>query len=133
MIWFHIFGLVNVLSCLEKLKAQKVSCKQNEQVETRVDIWQSVFVERKNVNVEVKGGIFQFDNFSPLLFVLCMVLLSLTLQKVKFNYEFVDKNTRLNHLLFMDDLKLFAKSHDQTIHWWIQYIRLVRIMGWNLG
>ena len=25
----------------------------------------------------------------------------------------VDKKTRINHLLFMDDLKLFAKSNDQ--------------------
>ena len=42
-----------------------------------------------------------------------MVSLSLILRKVKFHYEFGDKKTRLNHLLFMDDLKLFAKSNDQ--------------------
>ena len=32
---------------------------------------------------------------------------------MKFHYEFGDKKTRLNHLLFMYDLKLFAKSKDQ--------------------
>ena len=42
-----------------------------------------------------------------------MVPLSLILRKVKFHYEFGDKKTRINHLLFMDDLKLFAKSNDQ--------------------
>ena len=42
-----------------------------------------------------------------------MVPLSLILRKVKFHYEFGDKKTRLNHLLFIDDLKLFAKSQDQ--------------------
>ena len=43
-----------------------------------------------------------------------MVLLSLILREVKFHYEFGDKKTRINHLLFMDDLKLFAKSNDQN-------------------
>ena len=59
-------------------------------------------------NVEIRRGIFQGDSF-----VLCTVPLSLILRRVKFNYEFGDKKTRINHLLFMDDLKLFAKSNDQ--------------------
>ena len=42
-----------------------------------------------------------------------MVPLSLILRKMKFHYEFGDKKTRLNHSLYVDDLKLFAKSHDQ--------------------
>ena len=64
-------------------------------------------------NVEIKRGIFQGDSLSPLPFVLCMITFSLILRKVKFHYEFGEKNTRLNHLLFMDDLKLFAESQDQ--------------------
>ena len=38
-------------------------------------------------NVEIRRGIFQRDSLSPLLFVLCMVSLSLILRKVKFHYE----------------------------------------------
>ena len=64
-------------------------------------------------NVEIRRGIFQGDSLSPLLFVLCMVPLSLILRKVKFDYEFGDKKTRINHFLFMDDLKLFGKSNNQ--------------------
>ena len=60
-------------------------------------------------NVEIRRGIFQGDSLLPLLSVLCMVPLSLILRKTKFG----DKLTRLNHLLFMDDLKLFTKWHDQ--------------------
>ena len=51
--------------------------------------------------------------FHHLFFVLCMVPLSLILRKMIFHYEFSDKKTRINHLLFMDDLKLFVKSNDQ--------------------
>ena len=65
-------------------------------------------------NVEIRRGIFQGDSLSPLLFVLCMILLSLILREVKFHYEFGDKKTKINHLLFMDDLKLFAKSNAQN-------------------
>ena len=38
--------------------------------------------------------------------------ITLILRKVKFHYGFGDKKTRINHLLFMDDMKLFAKSND---------------------
>ena len=63
-------------------------------------------------NVEIRMAIFQGDSLSPLVFVLCMVPLSLTLRNVKLHYEFGDKKTTLNHLLFMGDLKLLAKSNN---------------------
>ena len=65
-------------------------------------------------NVEIRRGIFEGDSLSPLLFVLCLVPLSLILRRVKFHYQFGDKKTKINHLLFMDNLKLFAKSNDQN-------------------
>ena len=64
--------------------------------------------------VNVKKGIFQGDSLSPLMFVLSMVPLSLILEKVNTCYKWGKKEYRLNHLLFMDDLKLYAKSEEQT-------------------
>ena len=64
-------------------------------------------------NVEIRRDIFQRNSLAPLLFVRCKVPLSLISRKVKFHCEFGDKKTRLNYLLFMNDLKLFAKSNDQ--------------------
>ena len=55
-------------------------------------------------NVEIRRGIFEGNSLSPLLFVLCLVPLSLILRRVKFHYEFGDKKTRINHLFFMDNL-----------------------------
>ena len=64
-------------------------------------------------DVDIQRGIFQGDSLSPLLFVLCMIPLTLTLRKVAASYEWGNKEFRINHLLFMDDLKLFAKNQDQ--------------------
>ena len=63
--------------------------------------------------VNIRRGIFQWDSLSPLLFVLCMVPLTLVLCKVKAGYETNDKSAKINHLLYMDDLKLYGKSQEQ--------------------
>ena len=63
--------------------------------------------------VDVNRGIFQGDSLSPLIFVICMIHLSLLLRKVKASYEWDRKEFKPNHLLFMDDFKFFAKSDDQ--------------------
>ena len=62
--------------------------------------------------VNVERGIFQGDSLSSLLFVLSMVPLSLILKKVNACYKWGKKEYKLNHLLFMDDLKLYAKSEE---------------------
>ena len=64
-------------------------------------------------DVNVKRGIFQGDSLSPLLFVLSMIPLSSLLRKVNVFYEWGKKEYKLNHLLFMDDLKLYSKSEER--------------------
>ena len=60
--------------------------------------------------VEIKWGIFQGDFFSPLVFVLALIPLSLILKKSKVAYEFSESKEKINHLLFVDDLKLYSRS-----------------------
>ena len=64
-------------------------------------------------NVSVRRGIFQGDSLSPLLFVICMIPLSLILRKTAAGYSFKGNQLKINHLLYMDDLKLYGKSNDQ--------------------
>ena len=64
-------------------------------------------------NVKIRRGIFQGDSLSPLLFVLCLIPLSMVLEKVKAGYELGNNKGTVNHLLFMDDLKLYGKNEKQ--------------------
>ena len=60
--------------------------------------------------VEIKQRIFQGDSLSLLVFVLALIPLSLILRKAKAAYEFSESKEKINHLLFMDDLKLYSRS-----------------------
>ena len=44
------------------------------------------------------------------MFALALIPLSLILTKVKAAYEFSESKEKINHLLFMDDLKLYSQS-----------------------
>ena len=43
------------------------------------------------------------------MFILALIPLSLILRKVKAAYEFSESKEKINHLLFMDDLKLYSR------------------------
>ena len=77
--------------------------------------WMCTLVCNEKVlgNVLIKRGIFQGDSLSPLLFVLCMIPLSFVLRKVTAGYEVKNKKVKINHLLFMDDVKLYGKNERQ--------------------
>ena len=57
----------------------------------------------------MKRGVFQGISLSALLSILSMVALLLILRVVNESYEWGMGEYKLNHLLFMDDLKLFFK------------------------
>ena len=79
-------------------------------------------------NVNIRRGIFQGDSLSPLLFVVCMIPLSQILRKLKSGYT-LKSGEKLNHLLFMDDLKIFAKSECEIN----RFISTVQILSNDIG
>ena len=79
--------------------------------------------------VHVKRVIFQGDSPSPLLLVLSMVPLSLIRKKVNACYKWGKEEYKLNHLLFMDDLKLYVKSKEQTN----TLVRTVHMFSTDIG
>ena len=80
-------------------------------------------------DVTVKREIFQGDSLSPFLFVLSIVPLSLILKKVNVCYKWGKKEYKLNLLLFMDDLKLYAKREEQTN----TLVRTVYVLSTDIG
>ena len=80
---------------------------------------------QKLENVKIKRGIFQGDSLSPLLFVLVMIPLTLVLRQTKTSYKVKKGGKKINHLLFMDNLKLFTKKEDQIDN----FVNTVRIFS----
>ncbi len=78
--------------------------------------------------VQIKRGIFQGDSLSPLMFVVAMMPLSVVLRKIKPGYHTRHKN-KINHLLYMDDLKLYGKSKNEIE----TLIHTVRIYSDDIG
>ena len=79
--------------------------------------------------VNIKRGIFQGDSLSPILFVLCLIPLSDMLRQAKPRYSVGKGASTINHLLFMDDLKLYCKSEDELK----SLIHTVRIFSKDIG
>ena len=62
--------------------------------------------------VNIRRGIFQGDSLSPLLFVISMIPLTHVLRKDNARHT-LGGGEKINHLLFMDDLKLYGKSENE--------------------
>ena len=77
--------------------------------------------------VNIKRGIFQGDSLSPLIFVICMIPLSKVLRKAKAGYRLGD--VKINHLLFMDDLKMFAKNKNEIE----RLVSTVQVISQDIG
>ena len=77
--------------------------------------------------VEIKRVIFQGDSLSPLLFVLALIPLSLILRKAKTAYEFSENKEKINHLLFMDHLKLYSEKGLDSL------VQTVRVFSEDVG
>ena len=61
--------------------------------------------------VLIKRGIFQGDSVSPLHFIIGLIPLSMILEKNPAGYPLSPGGPKINHRLYMDDLKLYAKTH----------------------
>jgi hypothetical protein len=64
-------------------------------------------------DIKIQCGIFQGDSLSPLLFCICVLPLTEQLNKLNTGYEEHTTKTKIFHLLYIDDLKLIAKSEEE--------------------
>ena len=99
---------------LESLEFAQVSDNILEFVKKSMANWQTELTLRGEslAKVNIRREIFQDDSLSPLLFGICMILITHVLRKAKARYT-LGGGEKINHLLFMDNLKLYGKSKNE--------------------
>ena len=96
------FGLVQASGILEFVKRSMAN-------------WQTGLTScgESLAKVIIMRGIFHCDNLSRLLFVICMIPLTHVLSKAKARYTLGKGREKINHLLFIVDLKLYEMSENE--------------------
>ena len=109
MIWYPTRGLKNSWRCVE-LQITYLLSKSMES-------WQTFLMSGNEelARLNIKRVIFQRDTLSPFMFVIGLIPLSHTLRKVNAGYQ-LGKGLykKSNHLLFMDNLKLYGNSKKEA-------------------
>ena len=78
---------------------------------------------------KVQRGIFQEDALSPLLFIIAMMPLNHIHRKCTAGYNLGKSQEKINHLIYMDDIKLFAKKEKELE----TLMHTVRIYNQDIG
>jgi hypothetical protein len=99
---------------IQALEIYRVSPVISEFLEHNMALWNTTLMLNhsggvgKSQGIKINRGIFQGDSLSPLLFCLSLIPLSTELNNAKLGYRI--QNNTINHLFYMDDLKLYAKN-----------------------
>ena len=84
---------------------------------------------RSIAETKIQRGIFQGDALLPLLFIIAMMPLNHILRKCAAGYKLSRSQEKINHLMYMDDIKLFAKNEKNLEN----LINSVRIYSQDIG
>jgi hypothetical protein len=63
--------------------------------------------------IRFKRGLFQGDSLAPLMFIICLIPISLILNQSKSGYSMGRGKRTINHLWYMDDCKLYGKNNSE--------------------
>ena len=78
---------------------------------------------------KIQRSIFKGDALSPLLFIIAMMPLNHVLRKCTAGYKLSRSQEKINHLMYMDDITLFAKNEKELE----TLIHAVRIYNQDIG
>ena len=80
--------------------------------------------ERSSAETKIQTGIFQRDALSPLLFIIAMMPLNHVLRQCAAEYKLSRSQEKINHLMYMDGIKQFAKNKKKELETLIHTVRI---------
>ena len=101
-----------ILHCL---KMYKISHEVIIFIEQTMKTWRVDLTARGRsiAQTKIQRGIFQGDALSPLLFIIAMMPLDHILRKCAAGYTLSRSQEKINHLMYMNNIKLFAKNEKE--------------------
>ena len=113
------------------LKIYKISYEVINFIEKTMQTWRVKLTAGRSSLAETKiqRGIFQGDALSPLLFIIVMMPHDHILRKCIAGYKLSRSQEKIIHLMYMDDIKLFAKNEKELE----TLIHAVRIYSQDIG
>ncbi|GAB1219829.1 hypothetical protein ENUP19_0044G0002 [Entamoeba nuttalli] len=120
--YHYIKSVSSIINIINKNKQERSGKKSIERILHILYIlnntYLNLYYNQESVGmINVERGIIQSDSLSPLLFVLSIDILSKQLDKqisklnIKMNGE--EKQIQLNHILYIEDLKIMTNSLDE--------------------
>ena len=101
-----------IINCL---RMNKLSDKVINAIEKTLKYWRVELTAggKGLAETKIQKGIFQGDTRSPLLFIIAMMPLNHILRKCTAGYKLSKSQEKINQLMYMDDIKLFAKNEKE--------------------
>ena len=135
MVWIDnkkAYDMVPQISITKCLKMCKIPDEVINFIEKTIKTWEVKLTTGGKSLTEkmIQSGTFQGNALSQLLFIIAMMPLNYTLRKCTTGYKLSKLQENINHLMYMDDIKLFAKNEKElealihTVRIYSQYIGL---------
>ena len=104
--------MVPKISMLNCLKICKISDKVINFIEKTMKTWKEELTAggKSLAEAKIQIGIFQGDVLSPLLFIIAIMPLNHILRKSTAGYRLSKSQEKMNYLMHIDGIKLFAKN-----------------------
>ena len=112
-----------LIECLEIYGAEENTIRF---LKNTMPNWKTILTSSgtRLAEVNIRRGIFQGDSLSPLLFIVAMIPMTRVLERMEVGYQLKKGGSRINHLMFMDDIKLFGRG-TKEIDTLVQTVRIV--------
>ena len=117
-----------MINCLKKYK---ISNEVINFIDKTMKTWRVELTAggRRLPEAKNQRGILQGDALSPLLYIIAMMPLNHILRKCISGYKLSRSQEKINHLMYMDDIKLFAKNEKELE----TLIHAIRIYSQDIG